>query len=516
MSDKPVALCILDGWGVNPRREGNAIALAQTPNYDRLLATCPNATLTTHGEAVGLPPGSIGNSEVGHLHIGAGRVNRMEVVRINEAIETGEFATRDALHTITQEAGCTTRAVHLIGIISDIGVHGLGAHLIAVAKIFASKGMNVQVHAITDGRDTPPGQAADHIDNIVTHLPSNAAMATVSGRYYPMDRDNRWERVKVAWDTMILGRGERVATVEEAVQKSIRRGETDEFILPTAIGGYTGFRDNDIVFFTNFRADRMRQLATAIAEPDFDRFETLSRPSLGGALSMVSYFTPSQDWITPLFVKPAIVNALGEWIAKHDLTQMRIAETEKFPHVTFFLNGGKEKKEIGECRFMPDSPKVATYDLAPEMSSVQVAERFVEAVKKGFNLIVVNIANPDMVGHTGNLAAATKACEATDRALGRMVAAIAKAGGSMLVIADHGNCEHMIDPETRGVHTAHTTNPVPVVLYGREDIGTIRSGSLIDVAPTLLELLKLPPPKEMTGQSLITDRQDLTVTSAPS
>ena len=497
-------MCILDGWGLRQEVEGNAVALAPTPNFDRLMATCPNSTLVTHGEAVGLPPGSIGNSEVGHLHIGAGRVIQMEVQRINQAIKSGEFGQMESLVNLAKTTKVTGNAVHIIGIVSDVGVHGLGRHMISTVKTLVGYGAEVKVHAITDGRDAPPINARKDIKRLLEGIDGLAELSTISGRYYAMDRDNRWDRVKKAWDTIVFGKGLGSASGDDCVIESIVRGETDEFILPTSIGEYKGIKSGDGIFFVNYRSDRMRQLSASLADPDFDQFNVTDRPTISKAISMASYFTPPKDWIEPLFGKTRITNTLGEWVAKQGLIQIRIAETEKFPHVTFFLNGGKEAKEEGEKRLMPNSPKVATYDLAPEMSVKEVSQGFVDAVKKGFDLIVVNIANPDMVGHTGSLSAAIKACEATDQALGTIVNAISSVGGDLIVTADHGNCELMIDKETGGVHTAHTTNPVPVILFTSNECSKLKDGgSLIDLAPTLLDLLGLSKPEQMTGNSLI-------------
>lgn len=497
-------MCILDGWGLRKEEEGNAVALANTPNFDRLSANCPNSRLITHGEAVGLPAGSIGNSEVGHLHIGAGRVILMEVRRINEAIESGKFSAISPLVQLAETIKISGNTIHVIGIVSDVGVHGLGRHLISVVKTFAGYGVKVMVHAITDGRDAPPVNAQRDIKRLNEGIDGMAKLVTITGRYYAMDRDNRWERVERAWDTIMLGKGLRARAGYDCVAESMSRGETDEFILPTCIGDYNGMKAGDGLFFVNYRSDRMRQLSASLAEPGFAHFEVANRPTIAKAVSMANYFTPARDWITPLFDKTRIDNTLGEWVAKHGLTQMRIAETEKFPHVTFFLNGGKEAKEEGESRLMPNSPKVATYDLAPEMSVKEVGKGFIKAVEEGFNLIIINIANPDMVGHTGSLPAAIKACEATDQVLGQIERAILAVGGDLVVTADHGNCEMMIDPETGGAHTAHTTNLVPVILVSDNQTPDLRDGgSLVDLAPTLLDLLGLPKPGQMTGTSLI-------------
>lgn len=497
-------MCILDGWGLRREVDGNAVALANTPNFDHLMATCPNSTLVTHGEAVGLPPGSIGNSEVGHLHIGAGRVILMEVQRINQAIRSGEFGRMEPLVNLAKATKKTGNSIHVIGIVSDVGVHGLASHLISTIKALTDYGAKIKVHAITDGRDAAPVNARKDIKRLVEGIDGIAELCTISGRYFAMDRDNRWERVKKAWDTIMLGEGLQAASGYDCVEESIARGETDEFILPTSIGEYKGMDSGDGIFFVNYRSDRMRQLSASLADPEFKEFEVADRPTMSTVVSMANYFTPRRDWIVPLFGKTKIVNTLGEWVAQHGLTQMRIAETEKFPHVTFFLNGGKEAEEEGEDRLMPSSQRVATYDLAPEMSVKEVYKGFVEAVRKGYNLIVVNIANPDMVGHTGSLPAAIKACEATDQALGKIVNAISAAGGDLIVTADHGNCEMMIDKDTGGAHTAHTTNPVPVILLtGNDMIKLHDGGSLIDLAPTLLDLLGLAKPKQMTGKTLI-------------
>ena len=505
---KQVALCILDGWGLRSEVEGNAVALAKTPNFDRLMAHYPNSKLVTHGEAVGLPPGSIGNSEVGHLHIGAGRVILMEVQRINQAIKTGEFGLMEPLVNLARTTRDTGNTVHVVGIVSDVGVHGLNRHLVASVKSLASYGVKVKVHAITDGRDAPPGNAGQDIKRLVEGIEGLAELATISGRYFAMDRDHRWERIKKAWDAIMMGQGLRSPSGPECVEESVARGETDEFIQPTCIGNFMGMKEGDGLFFVNFRSDRMRELSASLADPDFVDFDVTGRPAIFRAVSMANYFTPPRDWIQPLFKKTGIKNTLGEWVARHGLTQMRIAETEKFPHVTFFLNGGKEAMEEGENRFMPNSPKVATYDLEPEMSVREVARGFKEAVNKGFDLIVVNIANPDMVGHTGSLDAAIKACEATDEALGIITEEILAFGGKLIVTADHGNCEMMVDEETGGVHTAHTTNPVPVILVSSNKSFRLRDGgSLIDLAPTLLDLLGLNKPEQMTGNTLIYDVQ---------
>jgi len=500
---KPVVLCILDGWGIGPTHDDNAPELADTPNFDRLMATCPHATLTTFGPDVGLPTGQMGNSEVGHTNIGAGRVVAMDLGQIDLAIEDGSFFENAALKDFIARVKAAGGTAHLMGICSDGGVHGHLNHIVAAARTITEAGVPVAVHAITDGRDVAPKSADRFVPELVDALPEGAHVASVVGRYYAMDRDNRWERVQLAYHAMASGLGEEAATPLAAVEAAYARGETDEFITPTAIADAPGIKDGDGLFCLNFRADRVREILRAFAQPDFDDFETGKRPQLSAILGMAEYSTDHNKWMATVFPKRKLVNTLGEWVASHGLRQFRLAETEKYPHVTFFLNGGKEEPEKGEDRFMPPSPKVATYDLQPEMSAGAVSDKFVETIEAGYDLIVVNFANPDMVGHTGVIAAAIKACEAVDKGLGRALAALTEAGGAMIVTADHGNCETMIDPETGGPHTAHTMNPVPVILVGGPEGARLRNGRLADLAPTLLQLMNLEKPAEMTGESLI-------------
>ena len=500
---KPVVLCILDGWGLRAETEANAPALADTPNFDRIMAACPSATLITHGPDAGLPTGQMGNSEVGHTNIGAGRVVAMDLGQIDLAIEDGSFFENAALQDFiarVKEAGGTA---HLMGLISDGGVHGHISHVLAAARAIAGAGVPVAIHAITDGRDVAPKSADRFIAELEAGLPEGAHVASVIGRYYAMDRDNRWERVSLAYHAMVNGLGEEVDSAGEAVTGAYGRGETDEFIEPSVVSDAPGIADGDGVFCLNFRADRAREILRAIGEPGFAAFDTGKRPQLSALLGMVEYSDAHNGYMTTVFPKREIVNTLGAWVARHGLRQFRLAETEKYPHVTFFLNGGKEEPEIGEDRFMPPSPKVATYDLQPEMSAPQVTDKLVEAIGAGYDLIVVNYANPDMVGHTGDLKAAIKACEAVDQGLGRALEALEQAGGAMIVTADHGNCEQMFDPATGGPHTAHSVNPVPVILVGGPEGVHLRKGRLADLAPTVLELMNLPKPPEMTGESLI-------------
>jgi len=500
---KPVVLCILDGWGLNPNPTANAVALAKTPNYDAILATCPHATLITHGPDVGLPRGQMGNSEVGHTNIGAGRVVAMDLGQIDLAVEDGSFAANPGLREFIDRLHDSGGTAHLMGLVSDGGVHGHIEHLKAAVLALVAEGIPVAIHAITDGRDVAPVSADRFIATLAAWLPKGARIATVVGRYWAMDRDSRWERVERAYAAMIRGTGETAPDAVSAVARAHARGESDEFIAPTVIGNYSGARGGDGFFCLNFRADRAREIMAAIGAPSFRGFDTGRRVDWAVLLGMVEYSDAHNAFMHTAFPKRVIHNTLGAWVARHGLRQFRVAETEKYPHVTFFLNGGRETPEAGEGRSMPPSPRVATYDLAPEMAAGEVTDHLVRAIGEGFDLIVVNYANPDMVGHTGVLAAAIVAVEAVDAALGRVLAALKAAGGAMLLCADHGNCEQMIDPQTGGPHTAHTTNPVPVALIGGPAGVRLYDGRLADVAPTVLELMGLEQPPEMTGHSLI-------------
>ncbi|AHM03354.1 2,3-bisphosphoglycerate-independent phosphoglycerate mutase [Roseibacterium elongatum DSM 19469] len=507
---RPVVLCILDGWGLGPTETDNAPRLAATPNFDRIHDTCPHATLTTHGRAVGLPEGQMGNSEVGHMNIGAGRVVMMDLVRIDASIEDGSFAHEPALVEFIEALKKTGGTAHLFGLVSDGGVHSQYTHMTEAARVIAAAGVPVCIHAITDGRDVAPKSASTFIEDIQANSPEGVRIATVIGRYFAMDRDKRWDRVERAFNAMVRGKDAEgtlnvAGNATDAVAEAYGRGETDEFIQPTVVGDYGGMADGDGVFCLNFRADRAREILAAIGDPEFDGFDTGARPDLAGKLGMVDYSKSHDRYMTTVFPKQQIVNTLAEWVSQHGLRQFHIAETEKYPHVTFFLNGGKEPPEKGEVRYMAQSPKVATYDLQPEMSAGEVTDHLVAAIEDDYDLIVVNYANPDMVGHTGDLDAAIAACAAVDAGLGCALDALEKAGGAMIVTADHGNCETMVDPVTGGPHTAHTLNPVPVILVGGPEGAQLRpGGKLADLAPTLLSLMGLPQPAEMTGQSLLT------------
>lgn len=502
-SPKPVVLCILDGWGIGDGPDGNAPLLASTPNVDKLMADYPSATLTTFGPDVGLPVGQMGNSEVGHTNIGAGRVVAMDLGQIDLAIEEGSFAKHGPMQDFIATLKRTGGTAHLMGLVSQGGVHGHISHMIAAVRALDGAGIPVVIHALTDGRDVAPQSALADLEYLAQALPEGVRIVTLTGRYYALDRDNRWERVQQAYAAIACGTGGGAENATAAVQASYDLNVVDEFIKPCVIGDYSGAKDGDGFFCLNFRADRAREIMTALAAPEFEGFDRGAQINWSAVMGMAAYSSAHTAYMSTMYPKPEIVNTLGAWIAAKGLRQFRLAETEKYPHVTFFLNGGAEEPEVGEDRFMPLSPKVATYDLQPEMSSAQVTDAFVKAIEARYDLIVVNYANPDMVGHTGDLNAAIAACESVDAGLGRALDALKKVGGAMIVTADHGNCEMMIDPSSGGPHTAHTLNPVPVAVVGAPKGTGLRSGRLADLAPTVLALMGLDQPDEMTGASLL-------------
>ncbi|MEM7270129.1 MAG: 2,3-bisphosphoglycerate-independent phosphoglycerate mutase [Pseudomonadota bacterium] len=504
MPNGPVVLCILDGWGTRAERDGNAPLLASTPAYDSLLNAQTPAMLACSGPDVGLPEGQMGNSEVGHMNIGAGRVVWMDLPKIDNAIADGSFGDNQALVAFTDKLLETGGSAHLMGLMSPGGVHAHQDHIVAAAKAVSGRGVPVALHLFTDGRDTPPESAAAYLASFQQELADAGLIATISGRFFAMDRDNRWERVEAAYHAIARGEGRRAADPASALSEAAQQGETDEFVTPTVIGDYAGAADGDGVFFLNFRADRARELLSALGAADFGGFSAPERPAFAAMLGLVEYSQAHNDFMSVMFPPEEIANTLGQWVSAQNRTQMRLAETEKYPHVTFFLNGGVETPYPGEDRHLAPSPKVKTYDLAPEMAAEEVSDKLVEAIGSGYDLIVVNYANPDMVGHTGDLNAAIRACKAVDRGLQRALEALERANGAMIVTADHGNCEQMIDPATGGPHTAHTTTPVAALLAGGPAGARLRAkGRLADLAPTLLDLMGLPQPPEMAGQSLL-------------
>jgi len=500
---RPVMLVVLDGWGWREEAADNAIRQARTPTFDRLWASCPHAFLHTSGEDVGLPSGQMGNSEVGHLNIGAGRLVLQDLPRINAAIAGGEIERAPALKRLIERLRQTGGTCHLLGLVSPGGVHSHQDHAAALASILAAASVPTLLHAFTDGRDTPPRSAGEDIARLLAALPRAVPIATVSGRYYAMDRDKRWDRVAKAYHAIVDAEGPHFADAPAAIADAYTHEISDEFVVPAVVGDYRGMRDGDGVLCFNFRADRVREILTALLDPDFTGFARRRTVRIAVAVGMTQYSEQLDAFLETIFPPQTLANVLGQVVADAGRSQLRMAETEKYPHVTYFLNGGEEKPYRGEDRIMVPSPKVATYDLKPEMSAPQLTDKAVEAIgSHQYDLIVLNYANPDMVGHTGSLAAAIKAVETVDTGLGRIAEAIAKAGGALLVTADHGNCELMRDPDTGGPHTSHTTNPVPVLLLGGGNV-SLTSGRLADVAPTLLELMDLPQPAEMTGRSLL-------------
>lgn len=502
-SIRPVMLVILDGFGWREETADNAVRQARTPNFDRLWQSSPHALLHTSGRDVGLPPGQMGNSEVGHLNIGAGRVVRQELVRIGDAIEDGSLGQAQALVELIGKLKQSGGTCHLMGLVSPGGVHSHQDHAAALARILDAAGVPTVVHAFTDGRDTPPQSAGDDLERLQAALPQRVTVATVIGRYFAMDRDKRWDRVGKAYAAIAEAEGPRFDRPAQAIQDAYAQQKFDEFVPPAVIGGYQGMRDGDGILCFNFRADRVREILAALLEPTFSGFDRKRVITFAAAAGMTRYSDELAPYLGVLFPGEKLANILGAVAAANGRTQLRAAETEKYPHVTYFLNGGQETSFPGEDRILVPSPKVATYDMQPEMSAPELTDKVVAAIdSKKYDLIVLNFANPDMVGHTGSLPAAIKAVETVDAGLGRIADAVQRQGGALLVTADHGNCELMKDPETGGPHTAHTTNPVPVLLMGGH-VRSIQEGKLADLAPTLLELMGLKQPKEMTGHTLI-------------
>ncbi|CAH0278704.1 2,3-bisphosphoglycerate-independent phosphoglycerate mutase [Roseomonas sp. CECT 9278] len=503
---RPVMLVILDGWGWREDSADNAVRQARTPAFDALWSTCPHAFLRTSGADVGLPDGQMGNSEVGHLNIGAGRVVMQDLPRIGAAIADGSIASLPALTGLVAALKRTGGTCHLMGLLSPGGVHSHQDHAVALARILSGAGIPVAIHAWTDGRDTAPQAAPDFLSRFeadIAPLPG-VRIATVSGRYFAMDRDNRWDRVSQAYNAMVVGDGAHAATPQAAIAAAHAAGKTDEFIPASIVGDYAGMADGDGLLCFNFRADRVREILAALLDPGFDGFARARAMRFAAAAGLTEYSAALNPFLRTMFAPQSMADILGATVAAAGLTQLRMAETEKYPHVTYFLNGGEETPYAGEERIMVPSPKVATYDLQPEMSAPELTGKAVVAIAAGaHDLIVLNFANADMVGHTGSLAAATKAVEAVDAGLGRIADAIRAAGGALFVTADHGNAEMMRDPATGGPHTAHTTNPVPALLLGAPAGTTIADGRLADIAPTLLGLLGLKQPAAMTGTSLL-------------
>ncbi|MEE1674503.1 2,3-bisphosphoglycerate-independent phosphoglycerate mutase [Agarivorans aestuarii] len=504
-SKKPLALVIMDGWGYRQDSANNAVANANTPVLDNLWDTAASTLISGSGLDVGLPDGQMGNSEVGHTNIGAGRVVYQELTRVGKSITDGDFFTNEVLVGAVDKAVAAGKAVHIMGLLSPGGVHSHEDHMLAAIDLAAKQGAKeIYLHAFLDGRDTPPRSAQGSIEKFDAKFAEigSGRIASLVGRYYAMDRDNRWERVEEAYQLLTEGKAEySYANATEALAAAYARDENDEFVKASVVGeSAASINDGDAVLFMNFRADRAREISRCFVEQDFTGFERAKVP----ACEFVTLTQYAADIKAPCAYGPTdLVNTLGEWLEKNNKTQLRISETEKYAHVTFFFNGGKEDAFVGEDRELIPSPKVATYDLQPEMNSEILTDKFVAAIESGkYDVIICNYPNGDMVGHTGVYDAAVKACEAVDKSIGRLVEALDKVGGECLITADHGNAEQMVDPATGGIHTAHTNLPVPFIYYGREAT-PVENGRLSDIAPTMLSLMGMETPAEMTGKVLM-------------
>ena len=507
MNRKPVMLMILDGFGINPNEKGNAVAIANTPNIDKLKKTWPTTIIHTSGLDVGLPEGQMGNSEVGHTNIGAGRIVYQDLTRITKSIEDGDFFSIKEFLDAIDNCKKNNSNLHIMGLLSDGGVHSHMRHLFALLELAKRKDFeDVYVHCFMDGRDTPPTSGEGYIAKLEEKMKEKGVgkIATIEGRFYAMDRDKRWNRIKEAYDAIVNGIGEEATTAIGAMEASYQKEVFDEFIKPTVICNgdkpVAKIEDNDAVIFFNFRPDRAREITRTLVDKDFNEFETKKMNLFFVCFTQYDETMPN---VKVAFKPESLVNTFGDYISKHGLKQLRIAETEKYAHVTFFFNGGEEKEYEGEDRILVPSPKVETYDLKPEMSALEVTDKVVEAINSGkYDSIILNYANPDMVGHTGSLEAAVKAVETVDGCVGRVAEAIEKQNGVLIITADHGNAEQMIDYKTGEPQTAHTTNPVPLILVGVEGV-KLKEGKLADLAPTMLDIIGLKKPQEMTGESLI-------------
>lgn len=505
---KPVMLLILDGWGYREKTTpDNAIESGETPNWHYLLSSCPHSFIETSGLDVGLPKGQMGNSEVGHTNLGAGRVVMQDLPKIDQAIENHTLEQNPVVVELVDTLKQNGKTCHLMGLMSPGGVHSHQEHIVALCNILNKNGIKVAVHAFLDGRDTPPTSAKGFLQDFEKSVKNmqNVKIATLSGRFYAMDRDKRWDRVELAYDNIISANGKRYASVDEAMDASYAANVTDEFVVPCVIGDYQGATDGDAVLMANFRADRAREILYALSDDKFEGFQRAKRIKFSESVGMTEYSVDHNRFMKTIFAPEALKNIYGEIISKHKMTQLRIAETEKYAHVTFFFNGGEERMFEGEDRILVNSPKVATYDLKPEMSLYEVTDKLVEAIEsKKYDTIICNFANGDMVGHTGVMSAALKAVAAVDESLERVMRAIKKVDGILLVTADHGNVEKMIDETTGQPYTAHTVGKVQAVLYNAPaNIKGMSDGRLADIAPTLLDLLGLEKAPEMTGHSLL-------------
>lgn len=513
MSKKPTVLMILDGYGLNNETKGNAVAEAKKPVMDKLMAECPFVQGNASGLAVGLPDGQMGNSEVGHLNMGAGRIVYQDLTKITKAIQDGDFFENKALLAACENVKKNDSALHLYGLVSDGGVHSHNSHIYGLLELAKRQGIEkVYVHCFLDGRDTPPASGKEYVAELEARMAEIGVgeVASVMGRYYVMDRDNRWDRVEKAYRALVFGEGEKTTSATEGIQASYDKDVTDEFVLPTVVekdgAPVATIKDNDSVIFFNFRPDRAREITRTFCDDAFDGFDR------GERIHTTYVCFTEYDVTIPnklvAFVKEEITNTFGEFLAANGLKQARIAETEKYAHVTFFFNGGVEEPNEGEDRILVKSPKVATYDMKPEMSAYEVCDKLVDAIKSDkYDVIIINFANPDMVGHTGVEAAAIKAVETVDECVGKAVEAIKEVDGQLFICADHGNAEQLVNYETGEPWTAHTTNPVPFILVNADPKYTLReNGCLADIVPTLIQLMGMEQPKEMTGESLLVEK----------
>ena len=508
LREKPVILAILDGWGIRKDSIGNAVVLANTPNMDHLTSNYPNAELITHGESVGLPPSQVGNSEVGHMNLGAGRKMLMDLPKIDRAIAKGFFKKDANFDFLSETVKQAKGDIHLVGLCSNGGVHCHQNHIFAAIKALRDNGLRVFLHMIVDGRDTPPKSALESLRELRKISEGLDFMATISGRFYAMDRDQRWERTELFFNSLVSGQGQVFNSPQDFIKEQYQLGITDEFIKPAVSRSYKGVQiGKDGIIFMNFRADRIRQIAFSLCDPDFKDFPSVKKPIFSIGASLVNYSDNLAERLLTFFPKEQTKNTVGDVISAKGKKQLRIAETEKYAHVTYFFNCGDETPLEGEDRILVKSPRVVTYDLKPQMSIKGVTAELLKAIdREKYEFIVVNFANPDMVGHTGKIEAAIKACEAVDQAVGKLLEVTKRKNAITLLVADHGNCEEMIDFGKGQPHTSHTLNPVPVILVGEKDVGGIRNGTLADIGPTLLDLMGLSQPVEMTGSTLLKKR----------
>ena len=509
-NNKPLVLCILDGWGISSENGKNAVKKAKTPNFDRYSQNFPLTTINASGVYVGLPEGQVGNSEVGHMNLGSGRLLKQDLVKIDEAIKRKEFYSNKLIKNFVRKIKKSKGVAHIIGLVSDGGVHSKDRHIIEISKVLTSFGLQVKIHVFTDGRDTLPKIAIQTIPKFEQELPKGSRIVSIMGRFFSMDRDSRWERTQVAWETIALGQAQFLSKNSfDAINSGYQRNEIDEFLKPTIIEqagceSFKGINDNDGLFVANFRSDRMRQLLSSLIDLNFRNFKRKKKLKLISELGMVDYFDNSKNKIDCLFPNNVPKNTLGEVISRNNLKQFRVAETEKYPHVTFFFNGGREKRFKGEERALIPSPKVKTYDEFPQMSAKQITLEVKKSITaQKHDVIIVNFANPDMVGHTGDFDAVVEAVEYVDQCVGDIVNELLSFEGQMILTSDHGNCEVMWDRNSNLPHTAHTINTVPLIFISKRTKYKLKKGSLEDIAPTMLELLNIPKPIEMSGKSLI-------------